>query len=122
MAKMNLISGVVLLAAIGGVTGSAMATTCRDQGPSPQAICEQGFGLQAGSSAHAECLAEQKQIQQLKDRFDAEMATIRSSLQILAKEKTKAASLEDTLTLNSVLRQERQLIDRLIELKKQSGC
>ncbi len=121
MIKTHLISGAVLLAGI-AATGSAMATTCRDQGPSPQAICEQGFGLQSGTLEHAECLAEQEQKQKIKDQFDAKMATIRSSLQILAKEKTKASTQEDTLTLNSVLRQERELIDQLIELKKQSGC
>jgi len=121
MIKTHLISGAVLLAGI-AATGSAMATTCRDQVPSPQAICAQGFGFEKGTPAYAECLTEQQHKQQLKDQFDAEMATIRSSLQILAKEKTKAAALEDTLTLNSVLRQERELIDRLIDLKTQSGC
>ena len=121
MAKINRILGVILLAGI-GASSSAMAATCRDQGPSPQAICEQGFGLQSGTLEHAECLAEEEQKQKIKDQFDAKMATIRSSLQILAKEKTKASTQEDTLTLNSVLRQERELIDQLIDLKKQSGC
>jgi hypothetical protein len=120
MAKTNLIISAVLLAGI-GATSSALATGCRDNSPPPKAICEDGFGYEPGTTAHTECLAEEQQKQQLKDRFDAEMATIRSSLQILAKEKTKAASLEDT-TFNSVLRQERELINRLIELKKQSGC
>lgn len=85
-------------------------------------ICTQGFGLETGSSAYDTCIHKEYEKNIARTQFDARISTIHAELQILAKEKAKLSAQSSGVSIESILKRERQLINTIEQLKIASGC
>ena len=104
------------------VTRSAALASCQVSPLTPDMICAQGFGLEPDSSAYQACVLKQQDKDVARSQFDATLSTIRAELQILAKEKVKLSGQSSGVSVESILRRERELIKTIEELKAQTGC
>lgn len=113
---------LLLITMLISVIRSAALASCQLSPLTPDMICGQGFGLEPNSSAYQTCVLREQDKDVARSQFDATLSTIHAELQILAKEKVKLSMQSSGLSVESILRRERELIKNLEYLKALTGC